>query len=285
MSTDAPTNIVNTEQAAAWNGPEGTHWRDAHRTGRVDDALVFPLVDAAAIAAGERVLDIGCGTGEMTLLAAWQAGAAGHARGVDLSSPMVDEARAAAAAQGIVNAEFEVGDAQVHPFTPASFDVAVSHFGIMFFGDPAAAFANVARALRPGGRLAFVTPQAMERCEWYLAPVAALLGHRPTADEAPSQMFSLAEPAVVERTLTDAGFADVRLTALPAALRFGPDVETATGFFVGAGPVRAVLERRDDLDEDRARELLTRALEPFLGDDGVRIPGAHWLVTARVSGR
>jgi SAM-dependent methyltransferase len=279
--TDTDTN---TGQAAAWDGPEGANWRAAHGTSSVDDALIRPLLHAAGVAVGERVLDIGCGTGDMTLLAARRAGAdRGHALGVDISSQMVDHAVRAATDEGVANARFETGDVQVHRFAPASFDVAVSHFGIMFFADPTAAFANVARALRPGGRLAFVCPQAMERCEWYLAPLAALLGHRPTADEAPSQMFSLAEPSAAEEVLAGAGFVDIRSADLPAALRFGPDVATAARFFAGGGPVRAVLERRDDLDEDRARALLARALAPFAGDDGVRIPGAHWLVTARVA--
>jgi SAM-dependent methyltransferase len=280
----SPRPLANPAQAAAWDGPEGANWRAAHGSSTVDDALIRPLLAAAGIRPGERVLDIGCGTGEMTLLAALEAGAAagsGHAVGVDISAQMVAQARWAAGGQGVDNARFEVGDVQVHPFVPGSFDVAVSHFGIMFFADPTAAFANVARSLRPGGRLAFVCPQAMERCEWYLAPLAALLGHRPTAAEAPSQMFSLASPPVVDEVLTGAGFVDVHLADLPAALRFGADVPAATRFFAGGGPVRSVLERRPDISGEQANALLADALAPFAGDDGVRIPGAHWLVTAR----
>src|SRR5690606_21544715 len=161
--------------------------------------------------------------------------------GVDLSALMIDRARAAAAASGIGNAHFEHGDVQVHPFRTAAFDVAVSHFGVMFFEDPVAAFANVARALRPGGTLASVCPQAMERCDWYAVPLTALLGHQPTRAEAPSKMFSLAEPSDVVAVLRRAGFVDVTLKSAPAALRFGADVATATRFFVGSGPVRAQL--------------------------------------------
>ena len=194
---------------------------------------------------------------------------------------MVDQASAAAEAAGATNARFEVGDVQVHPFPPAAFDLAVSHFGIMFFEDAGAAFANVARALRPGGRLAFVCPQAMDRCEWYVVPLTALMGQRPTPDTAPSKMFSLADPAVIEDILGRAGFVDVRLEPLAAAQRFGPDVDTAVGFFAGSGPARAQLERRPDLDAARVRAALAEALAPYQGDDGVRIPGAHWLVTAQ----
>ena len=281
MSTSTP----NSDQRAAWNGSDGDHWAEASSTGSPDDGLVLPLLDAAAIAGGDRVLDVGCGTGEMTLLAAQRAGgpAAGHAVGVDLSAHMVEVATAAAAAAGVANARFEAGDAQVHPFPPAAFDVAVSHFGIMFFDDPVAAFANVGRALRPGGRLAVVCPQAAERCEWYTVPLAGLLGHRPSAGEAPSLMFSLAEAGVVQDVLARAGFADVRLEARAAALRFGSDLAAAVRFYAGSGPVRAQVERRPELG-DRVVPLLERALAPYVGADGVRIPGEHWIVTARAGG-
>lgn len=274
--------IVNTTQAAAWNGPEGENWADGSTTGRIDDGLVLPLLDAAGIAEGDRVLDIGCGTGDMTRLAAARAGR-GRALGVDLSSPMVAHAGAIARAEGIANVDFVDGDAQAYPFDTGRFDIAISHFGIMFFDDPAAAFANVAQALRPGGRLAFVCPQAMERCDWYIAPLTALLGRPVTPDEAPSQMFSLAAPSTIAGTLGGAGFIDIKVEPMEAALRLGPDIDTTAGFYLGSGPVQAILERRPELTEARARESLAAALALYLGADGVRIPGAHWLVTARRS--
>lgn len=278
-TTDTP-DIVNEEQAAAWNGPEGAHWAQ-HSARRVGDAdLIVPLVDATEIDAGDRVLDVGCGTGALTRLAARWA-TPGHAMGIDLSTQMVEQARAEAAAEAIANVTFEVGDAQVHPFTEASFDVAVSHFGSMFFGDPASAFANIATAIRPGGRLGLVCPQAMERCDWYGAPLAALLGHRPTTDEAPSAMFSLSDPEVVERLLAGAGFDSVQLEPLDATLWFGETAAVAAEFYLGSGPVRAILERGDASLAERARGALEAAMAPFVTDDGVRIPGAQWLVTAR----
>jgi SAM-dependent methyltransferase len=279
-STPSPApRIANTAQAAAWNGPEGANWADGSTTGAIDDGLIGPILDISGIADGDRVLDIGCGTGDMTRLAAVRAGR-GRATGVDLSSAMVARATAIAAAEGIANVDFVEGDVQVHPFAAGGYDVAVSHFGIMFFDDPGAAFANVARALRPGGRLAFVCPQAMELCDWYVVPLAALLGHPPSAEEALSLMFSLAEPSTVDWLLGGTGFVDVRIDPVDAALRLGPDVDATVGFYAGSGPMRALLERQPDLTEDRARNLLAAALAPYGGDDGVRIPGAHWLVTA-----
>lgn len=175
--------VVNIDQAAAWNGPEGELWAENDkRTQGANDAVQRQLFGAAAIRPYEVVLDIGCGTGETTRIAARYADP-GTAVGIDLSAPMVRQARAAAEEEGITNVRFDEGDAEVFPFPANGFDVAISQFGIMFFGNPVAAFTNIARALRPGGRLVFVCPQAMELCPWYTVPLTALLRHaRPDAE-------------------------------------------------------------------------------------------------------
>lgn len=269
----------NVEQAAAWNGPEGANWA-AQSARRVSDGgLETELLAAARIAPGERVLDIGCGTGELTRRAARRA-TGGSALGVDLSELMIAQARNTAAQDRISNVEFLMADAQTHPFEPAAFDVAVSHFGAMFFGDPVAAFANVAAALRPGGRLAFVCPGPMERCDWYGVPLGALLGTRPTAHAAPSMMFSLADVDTVGDVLRAAGLDDVSVEPCDAALWFGTDAHTAAEGFLGSGPVRAFLEQNPAWTEAAARAALANALAPHVGDDGVRLFGAHWLVRA-----
>jgi len=142
---------ANAEQARAWDGDEGAYW--AGNAGQFDRAVAAyheRFLAAAVIGCADRVLDIGCGTGQTTRDAA-RAAADGVALGVDLSGQMIALARRLAAGQGIANARFEQADAQIHPFPAASFDVAISRTGTMFFADPAAAFANIARALRPGG--------------------------------------------------------------------------------------------------------------------------------------
>ena len=270
----------NVSQRHAWNGPEGSNWAGSHRLAAPPDAdLVGRVLDAAAIADDDFVLDVGCGTGDATRRAARSARGV-TALGIDLSRLMVDVATQAAASEGLGGVTFVAGDAQVHPFWEGAFDVVISHFGVMFFDDPAAAFANLARALRPGGRLAFAVPQAMERCAWYTAPLTALTGRPPTPEERPSQMFSLAAPDATADLLAGAGFTGVDLEPAPHALWFGPDAGAAARFYAGSGPVRAVIEADPALDEQRAEEMLAEALGPYVTADGIRIAGEHWLVTA-----
>lgn len=273
---EIPT-IVNTDQAAAWNGPEGQHWaaHTAHAPTDIDRAIL----DAAAIEATDRILDVGCGTGQTTRGAARRA-ADGRALGVDLSGPQLARARELAAEEGLTNVAFEQGDAQVHPLAPAGFDVAISSFGVMFFADAAAAFANIGRALRAGGRLAFVVPRAAAEQPWFTEPLAGLVDEQPDlppADDAPG-MFSLADPARIVAVLDGAGFVDIRPDPLAAPMDFGP-LDEAVAFYLGSGPVRAVLEQRPDLAAS-ARTRLEATLSRYLTPAGVHIPATSWLVTA-----
>lgn len=272
------TKIANAAQAQSWGGPEGAHWASQpERIEAMHSVLDEPLLAAAGIRTGDRVLDIGCGNGGTTRRAA-RAATGGVAVGIDLSGPMLDQARTLAARDGLTNTTFEYGDAQVHPFIVGWFDVAISRFGIMFFADPVAAFGNIRRALRRGGRLAFVCPQQAGRNAWYQVPQMVLLG----AQSGPlpeSGMFSLAEPNRVTDALTTAGFDDISLEPVEAPMTYGTDVAEAVDFVVGTGPVRALLQQ-GSLTAAQARQRLTDGLRPYLGSDGVALPGAYWLVTA-----
>ncbi|WP_275465619.1 class I SAM-dependent methyltransferase [Streptomyces noursei] len=275
-------DIPNAAQARAWNGYEGTHWADHQdRWDAVNGGFNAPLLDAAAIAPADRVLDVGCGAGATTRLAARRA-ADGHARGVDLSAPMLAGARAAAAREGLTNTTFEQGDAQVHAFPADGFDVAISRYGVMFFADPVAAFANIGRALRPGGRLAFVCGSPADRSEWFQA-LAALRPHVPLdgfgAPGAPG-VFSLADPDRVREVLSAAGFAGTTVTPVTAPGTWGRDAGDAAAFLLGSGPGRHLLERAAPQSRDRARAALTEALRPYEDGGAVRLRGAGWLVTA-----
>ncbi|MEU4443304.1 methyltransferase domain-containing protein [Actinosynnema sp. NPDC050801] len=265
--------IVNTHQAEAWNGYEGHHWADNHdRYDAVNSGFNDVLLTAAAIAPDHRVLDIGCGNGRISRLAARRAA---HVLGVDLSGPML--ARARASATGVPNLTFEQGDAQVFPFPPHAFDVAVSRFGVMFFADPVAAFANIRGALRPGGRLVFLSMRDLGD----MAGVFEAFGGAPVWTSTEIGPLSLADPAVIDRVLTGAGFTDVTAEAVAADQVWGGDVADATAFLMGWGPVRHALRDAPPAAVDGTRDAVARALTPYFDGDAVRLRGNARLVTAR----
>ncbi|MDA0564790.1 methyltransferase domain-containing protein [Streptomonospora sp. S1-112] len=280
-------NVHNVHQFEAWNGYEGRHWADnRERYDAMVGGLNRPLFRAAAIAPGDRVLDVGCGTGWTTRRAALAA-PRGSALGVDLSGPMLERARAVAAEKGIANAAFEQGDAQVHPFTPEGFDTAISRGGMWYFSDPLAACANIAAALRPGGRLAFVTPDAEAADPGGDFPdVFGLMGEylpeRPTfsVEDGRSGAAAMSRAADVRRVLGGAGFASVEVEPLRYTTLLGRTAEDATDFLFAFGPVRHWFGDTDPEAEERARAAVRAALEPCAGPGGVRQPGAMLLVTA-----
>lgn len=276
-------DVVNTEQAQAWNGPEGSHWA-AHqdRWNAVNEGFNAPLLDAAGITGDHHVLDLGCGSGQTTRLAALRA-PRGRALGLDLSGPMLADARARAQGEGLANATFVQGDAQVYPFEEGSFDAAVSRYGVMFFADPAAAFGNVRRALRPGGRLAFICPADATLNGW-VAAMASLRDDLPVGDfgrPGLPGMFSLAVPDRIREVLGEAGFIDIGINETQAYGVWGRGAEDAAEFLLGTGPGRHLMEQADTATRSRARRTLTDHLRAHEAADGtVRLLSTSWLVTA-----
>ncbi|UMO99439.1 class I SAM-dependent methyltransferase [Amycolatopsis sp. EV170708-02-1] len=275
------SGIVNTAQSEAWNGYEGRHW--AEHDGRYDavnSGFNEFLFDAAGIGERDRVLDIGCGNGQVTRLAAVRA-PLGSATGIDLSAPMLATARARAEAEGVANVGFEQGDVQVFPFGEGVFDVALSRFAVTFFADPVAAFANVRRALKPGGKLAFLCMTALAGTD--LGTVfGALAPFLPTpTGEDGTGPTAFADPGRARSVLTDAGFLDVTAIRVEADQVWGSDVADAAGFIADWGPVKYHLGQVDEEAASGAREALSAALRPFGGPGGVRLRGAAWLVTAK----
>ncbi|QFG24150.1 class I SAM-dependent methyltransferase [Actinomadura sp. WMMB 499] len=270
--------IANTQQAEAWNGWEGAAWADgAARYDAMMGGFNEPLLAAAAIGADDRVLDVGCGTGQTALLAARRAA---RVLGADISAPMLARARADASARGVAGVRFVQADAEVHPFEEHAFDVAISRGGVMFFADPVAAFANIARALRPGGRLAFVAPRAGGPDSPYTRATAALAPLMRAPSPASRGMGSLVDPDRIRGVLGEAGLLEVRVRPVEAMMDYGRDAADAADFILGQGPVRFNLK---DIDRDaaaRVREDLRAGLRAYETPDGVRIRGSVWLVTA-----
>jgi SAM-dependent methyltransferase len=275
-------DALNTEQFRAWNGDDGHDWlvhadRYDAASGRYDPLLLT----GAAITAADRVLDIGCGAGVSTRAAA-RVAVDGSATGIDLSAGLLAEARRRSEVAGLTNTTFVQGDAQVHPFEPEAFDVVISRFGVMFFGDPVAAFANIGRAVRPGGRLALLAWQGLARNEWIrtvLEPLAAgrALPAPPAGAPGP---FRLADPDEIRRILASAGLADVELADVREPVYFGADPDDAYAFVSALGVTRALLGGLDEPSRTAALKALRNRLAERGGPDGVLLGAAAWLITA-----
>jgi len=273
---------VNVEQAEAWNGASGRHFieqRERHE--RMRGRLTARLLVGAQVEDGENVLDIGCGCGDVTILAA-RATRSGHALGADLSQIQVAEARRLAASAGVTNASFEVADAQVHPFQAAAFDLALSNFGVMFFDDSAAAFGNLRKALRRGGRLAFLCWRTRDENPFFtvgFAEAAAALNLRELPG--PPAAFSLADTGRVGTLLSGAGFGGIEFAKVDEPMLIGRDVDDVLEY-ERASP--SVAELVTGLSAAQAAELTRHVrdrLVTYASPDGVAMPGAAWLVTAQ----
>lgn len=276
---------ANQDQVEHWNDSETTgDWvRHQERYDRMLEPFAQLILSAAALSPGERVLDVGCGCGTTTLAAA-RAVAPGAVAGVDLSAAMLARARENAARAGLVNASFEQADAQVHQFA-ASYDVVISRFGVMFFADPVAAFANLLAATRPGGRLAFACWKPLADNEWLLVALAALTGHVPMPDpgepDAPG-MFSLSSTDRMRRVLSDAGWRDVRAASeCRPVLVGGGTLDEAVSYLSRRSIVRRMLAEVDQATRDRAIGSLRDALARRSDGDQVRLAASVWLVTAQ----
>ncbi|MFF5979002.1 class I SAM-dependent methyltransferase [Streptomyces olindensis] len=272
--------IANRQQAEAWNDWEGVLWaQQPERYDGMMGAFNAPLFAAAGIAPRDRVLDVGCGTGQTTRLAARLA-CEGSVVGIDLSAPMLERARRDAAAEGLDNVTFEQGDAQVHPFPDRGFDVLISRGGVMFFTDHIAAFTHLRDALVPAGRLAFLGPQPAGPDSAYARATAALSPFLREASPASRGMASLLDPARIRHVLAAGGFTDIDVAPFEAPMTLGADAGDAADFIFSMGPTRHNLRDADPATVARVRAEVRDALTEFESADGVRIPGGVWIVTA-----
>jgi SAM-dependent methyltransferase len=236
---------------------------------------------AAGVQVRDRVLDIGCGTGQTTRQAA-RAALAGSALGIDVAADAIGHARELGRQEGLSNLTFEHANAQAYPFAEEGFDLVISRFGTMFFDDPSAAFANIRRALGPGGRLVMMVWQARDRNEWDVTICQALAAAGPSAvvPAGGPDPFSLGHAPAVTRILEAAGFADVTFTDVHEPVYYGQDVATALGWVQGFASTRDLLRRLDQDAAAGAIEHLRAALAARLSDDGIRFDSRAWIVTA-----
>jgi SAM-dependent methyltransferase len=266
-----------------WEASEGEHWAaNAERYTRMLAAFGDLLLDAAALETGERVFDIGCGCGDVSLAGAKVVTSSGTVLGVDLSPAMLGVARRRAEEAGLTQTTFVQADASKFR-ADAAMDAALSRFGVMFFDDPVTAFANIRASLRPGGRLVFVCWRTLLDNDWMMVPgavVAEVLplpaGGEPTAPGP----FALADIDRTTGLLSDAGFRDPAGVAVTGNVWLGRDAPDAAAFLRTSGLGRAVFEGADPALVERAVGRVTEVLADHQLAGGVELGGAAWVVTA-----
>ncbi len=273
---------VNAEQRAFWDGAGGETWvaRQAH-----SDVTLRPVCDAlvshAAPRAGERVLDVGCGCGASTLRLARAVGPTGAVEALDISGPMLAEAKRRAGAAGIAHVEWRQADAAATPLR--EYDLLTSMFGLMFFGDPVGAFRHLRGAARPGARMSFVCWRALAENPWMDVPMRAVAAHlppRPPGDPEAPGMFAFADPDRVTRILTDAGWARPEFTEFDCRLDIaaGRGLEEAVIQSSEIGAVRGWLRDQPPETSAAAIAALREALASHADGAHVHLAAAMWLV-------
>jgi SAM-dependent methyltransferase len=285
---DAPiSHDQNADQIAYWNGPGGEKWANRQQA---QDILLAPiadtLIDRARPKSGERIIDVGCGSGATTIAFAQKVAPTGHVFGVDVSGPML--ARARQSAPKDLPVEFALADATVYPFAPKSFDLLASRFGVMFFAEPALSFANMRKALRSSGRLAFACWREPRENPLFMAPLQAVYKHAPKLPQQGPEdpgPFSFASEARVHRILGEAGFTGIEMEAcnfaLDLAIGRGLDAAVQSGLEIGPAS-RALAEQPPDVVA-AATKSIRDALAPFARGQTVPLPASIWIVTARAA--
>jgi SAM-dependent methyltransferase len=277
----------NADQIAYWNGPGGQRWTDRQEA---QDTMLAPvsniLIERAKAKAGERIVDVGCGCGVTTSALARKVGPTGHVFGVDISAPML--ARARQTAPSDLPLDFVLADATVYPFDPASFDLLVSRFGVMFFADPALSFANMRRALRTSGRLAFACWREPRDNPWLMLPLQAVYKHAPKLpqlgpdDPGP---FSFASEPRVQGILSRAGFSGIAMERCDLMLdvAIGRGLDAAVEAALEIGPASRALEGQPPEVRAAAKNSVREVLSPFATGQQVPLGASIWITTASAS--
>ena len=278
------TGSGNAGQIAYWNGPIGENWAAQQVKRDRDHAPITQAVlELAAVQPGERILDIGCGSGTTTLLLSERVGASGKVLGVDLSTPMLDVAQRRARAAGS-SAKFVKADVTDFAFEPQSFDLAFSQFGVMFFADPVAAFRNIHGAVKPSGRLAFACWRQPSEHLWAFVPESAakpFLPPSPPADPNAPGRYSFQNPDRIKSVLLQAGFHAPEIQKFDTQTFAGTTPEEAAASAIDAGPLQRTLADCNEETRAKVRAAVTARLAQEMRPDGIYLTSAAWLVRAR----
>lgn len=280
-------DVKNADQIAYWNDRAAVTWTAfQERLDAVFAPLTALAMDAAAPATGEKVIDVGCGCGASALALAGRVGPTGQVLGLDVSEPMTARARERIAAAGLTNARVLVSDASTHSFSHADADLLFSRFGVMFFADPVAAFANLRTAMRAGGRLLCVAWRPLKDNEWFRVPLEAahaFVPPIPPADPDAPGPFAFADHDRTLGILSQAGWRDVTLTRLDVPMRVAEadDIEQATEFATRVGALARILGEVDPAVRAKIRQVVSEALKAYNSPTGITLSGSIWLISAR----
>ena len=276
--------IANQEQREFWSDIKGDLWVTLQP--RIDTMLATfgdKALDTLNPQSGERILEIGCGTGTTTLALGERVGASGEILAADLSRPMLNKAieRANLCAEHSIT--FVEADAQVHNFPTAAFDAVYSRFGVMFFDSPVAAFRNIRKAVRPGGRMAYVCWADRKANPWIRIPAGAAKAFldlpAPPPDDAPGQ-FSMENEHRVQQILHDAGWSDIGLERFTVDGSIGSNAADAASFITKMGPMSEPFALADSDTQNKTLQVIEKALTPYSNDSGVTLGFSTWIVSA-----
>ncbi|MGH7047714.1 MAG: class I SAM-dependent methyltransferase [Stellaceae bacterium] len=283
MASAGTANVVQQEY---WNTVAGPRWVGLEgfverRVRAVNDLLLRH----SAVAAGERVLEIGCGTGAFTVPLAEAVGARGAVVGADISVAMLAGARKRIADSGLKNVSLIEADAQTHPFEPGRFDLVASRFGVMFFADPAAAFTNLRAAARPGGRLCFACWGPLDANEHWLIPYRVALHHLGPPEAKPPRApgpMAFADAAYVRGFLGTAGFEAIEINQETPGIFASSAKEEAEHACIMGPAGRLIDEKKPDAAiVATIRREIEEAFAAHAKDGSGTLPSTVFLVTAR----
>jgi SAM-dependent methyltransferase len=278
------STAFNEEQRTRWNGIDCEYWtRQQDRLGRTLAPVTRPLLAFAEPRAGSTVIDVGCGCGATTIELARAVDPSGRVLGIDISEPML--ALATERLRQFGNTTCLLGDAAELPLRDLGAELIVSRFGVMFLGDPMAAFANLRTGLAAGGRLRFACWRTINENPWLKIPLHAVYEHvprLPKPDPEESGSFAFGDTARVTRILTAAGFTEPSFTPLDIQMDIaaGGTLEDAVIQSSAMGPAKRALADQPEDIRAAAIESIRRALTPYASASGVKLPGAVWLVAA-----